>query len=418
IASKFPNVRAWDRSLSILLVDWDSLVEDAADLLDDYEGMVTTKATTEATSEDTDEETDMETGEATTTAQAGDLEEVDLMVAAHYARVEAANKVMKEAMEATSQLDYIKAALKEIQEPSTDVPEALVAAVAKFELLWEASARLTTDHLLLLEALVDVVATLGELAATMARPDKDVLWAVSPKALGAALRRSTWHLCCTLNHHGVTPLGQHSVTSPCCCYATLLCLCGVTSLGQSVAALEANLGAIQALVHCGHQEGTEGSNALGLLGRLVAACDRATTLPQWVQHQLRDIEVTLRWTREVTPDVLEALVATVAKTDQLWEASAHLTTCPPAVLHSLRYLNMVVSEPSLGIPQYMEMGFVDGIPITRYDSERGRVEPLTQWMKDGAELEYWDRNTQINVGNQHVCAVDLETARDRYNQSR
>ncbi|XP_074386023.1 class I histocompatibility antigen, F10 alpha chain-like isoform X5 [Zonotrichia albicollis] len=88
------------------------------------------------------------------------------------------------------------------------------------------------------------------------------------------------------------------------------------------------------------------------------------------------------------------------------------------VLHSLHYLQVAVSEPSPGIPQYMDIGFVDGIPFTRYDSERGRSEPLTQWMKDGVEPEYWDRETQIAVGNQHVAARNLETLRERYNQSR
>ncbi|NXP95418.1 HA1F protein, partial [Passerina amoena] len=72
------------------------------------------------------------------------------------------------------------------------------------------------------------------------------------------------------------------------------------------------------------------------------------------------------------------------------------------VLHSLRYLSVAVSEPSPGILQYMATGYLDGIPFTRYDSERGRVEPLTQWMKDGAEPEYWEGQTQIGVGNQHA----------------
>ncbi|NWY47207.1 HA1K protein, partial [Sylvia atricapilla] len=76
---------------------------------------------------------------------------------------------------------------------------------------------------------------------------------------------------------------------------------------------------------------------------------------------------------------------------------------------SLHYLSVAVSEPSPEIPQFTEMGFVDGIPFVRYDSERGRMEPLTQWMKDGAEPGYWDSQTQIMEGNQHVHAVDLET---------
>uniref|UniRef100_A0A8C3R320 Ig-like domain-containing protein n=1 Tax=Cyanoderma ruficeps TaxID=181631 RepID=A0A8C3R320_9PASS len=87
-------------------------------------------------------------------------------------------------------------------------------------------------------------------------------------------------------------------------------------------------------------------------------------------------------------------------------------------LHSLRYLQVSVSEPSPGVPQFMSIGFLDGIPFLRYDSERGRMEPLTEWMKDGAEPGYWDSQTQISKRNQHVDAWNLETLRDRYNHSR
>uniref|UniRef100_A0A8C9NLR5 Ig-like domain-containing protein n=1 Tax=Serinus canaria TaxID=9135 RepID=A0A8C9NLR5_SERCA len=65
----------------------------------------------------------------------------------------------------------------------------------------------------------------------------------------------------------------------------------------------------------------------------------------------------------------------------------------------------------------MSIGFVDGIPFTRYDSERGWEEPLTQWIKDGAEPEYWEEQTQINERNQNVAARSLETLQERYNQS-
>ncbi|KAL9822854.1 class I histocompatibility antigen, F10 alpha chain-like [Geothlypis trichas] len=91
--------------------------------------------------------------------------------------------------------------------------------------------------------------------------------------------------------------------------------------------------------------------------------------------------------------------------------------CATKVLHSLHYLHMAVSEPSPGIPQFTSIGYLDGIPFTRYDSERGRVEPLTQWIKDGVEPGYWERQTQIAVGNQHLDARNLEILRERYNQS-
>uniref|UniRef100_A0A8D2QKX3 MHC class I-like antigen recognition-like domain-containing protein n=1 Tax=Zosterops lateralis melanops TaxID=1220523 RepID=A0A8D2QKX3_ZOSLA len=74
-------------------------------------------------------------------------------------------------------------------------------------------------------------------------------------------------------------------------------------------------------------------------------------------------------------------------------------------------------SPHPGVPQFMSIGFVDGIPITRYDSERGRAEPLTQWMKDGVETEYWDSQTQICESSQHVSLLNLKTVQDRYNQS-
>ncbi|NXC92384.1 HA1K protein, partial [Cercotrichas coryphoeus] len=76
---------------------------------------------------------------------------------------------------------------------------------------------------------------------------------------------------------------------------------------------------------------------------------------------------------------------------------------------SLHYLHVGVSEPSPGIPQFMFIGYLDGIPFVRCDSERGRVMPLTQWLKDGAEPGYWDRMTQICEGSQHVNARSLET---------
>ncbi|NWQ71352.1 HA1F protein, partial [Neopipo cinnamomea] len=87
------------------------------------------------------------------------------------------------------------------------------------------------------------------------------------------------------------------------------------------------------------------------------------------------------------------------------------------VLHSLRYLQVTVTGPSPGIPQFMEIGYVDGIPITRYNSERGRMEPLTPWMAARAEPEYWDRQIQINEGNRLINAKNLETVGGRYNWS-
>ncbi|XP_071421840.1 class I histocompatibility antigen, F10 alpha chain-like [Pithys albifrons albifrons] len=87
------------------------------------------------------------------------------------------------------------------------------------------------------------------------------------------------------------------------------------------------------------------------------------------------------------------------------------------VLHSLWYQHVAVSEPSPGVPQFMSMGFLDGIPFVRYDSERGRMEPQTPWMEKGPEPGYWDERTQFYERNRHIDAANLEILLGRYNQS-
>ncbi|TRZ05988.1 hypothetical protein HGM15179_021118, partial [Zosterops borbonicus] len=81
-----------------------------------------------------------------------------------------------------------------------------------------------------LEAQVAVVATLGELVATVTAPRRDVQPLLYPESLHTALWKFTWTLQDTLCQHSVTFLRHH----------------GVTSLRQAVATLKATPGAPQA----------------------------------------------------------------------------------------------------------------------------------------------------------------------------
>ncbi|NXY85927.1 HMR1 protein, partial [Alcedo cyanopectus] len=76
---------------------------------------------------------------------------------------------------------------------------------------------------------------------------------------------------------------------------------------------------------------------------------------------------------------------------------------------SLRYLHIAVSEPGPGLPQFMAMGYVDGIPITRYDSDTRRVQPRAEWMAANLDQQYWDTQTEIIRGHQEVYRVNLDT---------
>ncbi|XP_037982289.1 uncharacterized protein LOC119696592 [Motacilla alba alba] len=337
----------------------------------------------------------------------------------------------------------IEASLKGTRERFPDVPEDLVAKVAVAERLWEANARLAKGHLLgavpdtikflfsggpasssscgvaeqcqratediprllrppehpqsiptvspvsmepqevsplQLQVLVAVVATLGEVVATVTGTYRAKCLYESPDSLHEDLRRFTWRLRRTLNHSSVPSLGHR----------------GVPSLGRALAALRATPGTTWADVRaaasawresvaklvdswdqlareatklrdtCGtvvtdqqlmvaldkeevaremampNAQGAAATNeamgeavaattwenraevALGLLQRLVATCDRATLFNWNMECQLRDIEAILKGTKEVFPDVLQALGAKVAKFERLWVASARL----------------------------------------------------------------------------------------------
>nr|ALP32500.1 BF2 [Nipponia nippon] len=88
------------------------------------------------------------------------------------------------------------------------------------------------------------------------------------------------------------------------------------------------------------------------------------------------------------------------------------------VLHSLRYFHITVSEPGPGLPQYVSMGYVDGNPFVRYDSETEKMEPRAAWMAASVDQQYWDRNTRIGKSHHQVALANLDTLRMRYNQSR
>ncbi|XP_039571278.1 uncharacterized protein LOC120505114 [Passer montanus] len=372
----------------------------------------------------------------------------------------------------------IVAALKGTNHWFLDIPEDLVAKVVEAERLWEANARLAKDHLLgtlpdiikfyfdggptspsacgvaeprqrtnedipkvvqplehrqgvpklspvgmelqelslsqPLEALVSVVATLGKVVATVTKPHCGMRHCVPPKSLHAALRSFTWSLSKTLDHPGVSSLGDP----------------GVTSLGQTLATLRVTRGASWADVRAAasswwklltalensweqlkeeatklcdacedaaparagdpqdeatHRE-TAGDSpvakaqqlmvaldseevastgdvfearvavatdkeemaieeeesaseeeaaprrlqrpdvALGLLEHLVVACERARYFVLEMRRRLEAIEAILKGTKEASLDVPEALVATVAEAERLWDASTRLAT--------------------------------------------------------------------------------------------
>ncbi|XP_068520228.1 class I histocompatibility antigen, F10 alpha chain-like [Anas acuta] len=86
--------------------------------------------------------------------------------------------------------------------------------------------------------------------------------------------------------------------------------------------------------------------------------------------------------------------------------------------HSLHYFYTAVSDPSPGVPQFVAVGYVDGEAFTYYDSETRRTEPRVDWIAANTDQQYWDSETENLRGNEQIFRMNLDTARERYNQSR
>jgi len=65
----------------------------------------------------------------------------------------------------------------------------------------------------------------------------------------------------------------------------------------------------------------------------------------------------------------------------------------------------------------MEVGYVDGNPFVRYDSETEKMKPQVDWIAANVDQEYWDGQTRNAKRTQEVDRVNLVTVRGRYNQT-
>ncbi|XP_074385916.1 uncharacterized protein LOC141725789 [Zonotrichia albicollis] len=85
--------------------------------------------------------------------------------------------------------------------------------------------------------------------------------------------------------------------------------------------------------------------ALGLLERLVAACDEAAAFTQELQRRVGDIKASLKGTNEASSHVTEDLVAKVAVAERLWEANTRLAKDHLEGTHEYIYRFYIRDEP-------------------------------------------------------------------------
>ncbi|XP_042311220.1 major histocompatibility complex class I-related gene protein-like isoform X2 [Sceloporus undulatus] len=71
--------------------------------------------------------------------------------------------------------------------------------------------------------------------------------------------------------------------------------------------------------------------------------------------------------------------------------------------HTLYYFRTYISEAIAGLPRYVEVGYLDGQPIERYDNVVGKMRALVPWMNQSVGLveKYWDiQSTLANLNDE------------------
>ncbi|XP_061877702.1 class I histocompatibility antigen, F10 alpha chain-like [Entelurus aequoreus] len=88
------------------------------------------------------------------------------------------------------------------------------------------------------------------------------------------------------------------------------------------------------------------------------------------------------------------------------------------VIHTLQYF-LTASSQVPNFPEYVSVGYVDGVEISYYDSNIRKAESKQDWMNKitAEDPKYWQRQTEINVGNEFRDKHNLEVLKKRFNQT-
>uniref|UniRef100_A0A8C4DJK8 MHC class I-like antigen recognition-like domain-containing protein n=1 Tax=Dicentrarchus labrax TaxID=13489 RepID=A0A8C4DJK8_DICLA len=78
-----------------------------------------------------------------------------------------------------------------------------------------------------------------------------------------------------------------------------------------------------------------------------------------------------------------------------------------------------MSEFIPNFPEFVTVGLVDEFQTVHYDSNTRRAEPKQDWMSrvTAEDPQYWERETQTCLGKQQAFKANIETAKQRFNQT-
>ncbi|XP_072769693.1 major histocompatibility complex class I-related gene protein-like [Nerophis lumbriciformis] len=88
------------------------------------------------------------------------------------------------------------------------------------------------------------------------------------------------------------------------------------------------------------------------------------------------------------------------------------------LIHTLQYFETASSQVP-NFPEFVSVGYVDGVEISYYDSNIRKAESKQDWMNKitAEDPKYWQRVTEINVGNELITKHNLEVLKKLFNQT-
>nr|XP_061796675.1 class I histocompatibility antigen, F10 alpha chain-like [Nerophis lumbriciformis] len=111
------------------------------------------------------------------------------------------------------------------------------------------------------------------------------------------------------------------------------------------------------------------------------------------------------------------MLITTAKSFFFLVVAVQLNNVTP-VIHTLKYFR-TASTSIAGFPEYIEVGYVDGVEFIHYDSHSKKAQAKQPWMEKvtADNPGYWETETLRNTVNEHVFQVNIGIAKKRFNHT-
>ncbi|XP_043088973.1 BOLA class I histocompatibility antigen, alpha chain BL3-7-like [Puntigrus tetrazona] len=84
--------------------------------------------------------------------------------------------------------------------------------------------------------------------------------------------------------------------------------------------------------------------------------------------------------------------------------------------HSLRYVYTAVSG-DIDFPEFTAVGLLDDQQFMYFDSNTKKTVPKIEFMRKNEGKDYWDRETQIDIGTHQSFKVIIQTLKGLFNQT-